>query len=158
MKINLGKSKMKTVIVSGYFSPIHQGHVIYLRKAKELAGPDGTVCCIVNNDQQQILKTGYSYCPISDRVAVISAIKFVDSILESIDTDCTVCRTLELLCKHSFDEFYFVNGGERNVCPEESICKELGINIVYNVGEQIHTSARIITESMQNSIRYFLFD
>ena len=105
MKINLGKSKMKTVIVSGYFSPIHQGHVIYLRKAKELAGPDGTVCCIVNNDQQQILKTGYSYCPISDRVAVISAIKFVD--LHFILLPLILISTMILLLNH-FDSQNFI--------------------------------------------------
>ena len=43
----------KAKIVSGYFNPIHKGHIEYFNKAKELADQ---LFVIVNNDYQRELK------------------------------------------------------------------------------------------------------
>ena len=45
--------KKKAVIVSGYFNPIHKGHLEYFNNAKALADE---LFVIVNNDHQRALK------------------------------------------------------------------------------------------------------
>jgi len=46
-------SKQKAIIVSGYFNPIHKGHVENINTAKSLVD---ALFMIVNNDQQRALK------------------------------------------------------------------------------------------------------
>ena len=45
--------KKKAVIVSGYFNPIHKGHLEYFNNAKAIADE---LFVIVNNDHQRALK------------------------------------------------------------------------------------------------------
>ena len=45
--------KKKRMIVSGYFNPIHKGHIEYFNKAKALADE---LFVIVNSDHQRALK------------------------------------------------------------------------------------------------------
>ena len=47
--------KEKVVIVSGYFDPLHIGHLEYFKMAKELGD---TLVVIVNNEKQCRLKKG----------------------------------------------------------------------------------------------------
>ena len=46
-------SKKKGIIVSGYFNPLHKGHIEYFNNAKELADE---LFVIVNSDHQRVLK------------------------------------------------------------------------------------------------------
>ena len=46
-------SKKKGMIVSGYFNPIHKGHIEYFNNAKALAD---VLFVIVNSDHQRALK------------------------------------------------------------------------------------------------------
>ena len=87
----------KVVIISGYFCPAHEGHIEYAKEAKELAGSDGIVYCIVNSDYQAELKKGFSFMPENDRLVVMGALKYVDKAYLSIDTDRTVCETIRML-------------------------------------------------------------
>ena len=48
-------TKVKTVAVSGYFDPIHIGHLEYFKLAKELGDK---LIVIVNNTHQCVLKKG----------------------------------------------------------------------------------------------------
>ncbi len=45
--------KEKAIIVSGYFNPIHKGHLEYFNNAKALCDK---LFVIVNNDHQRALK------------------------------------------------------------------------------------------------------
>ena len=45
--------QLRTSICSGYFNPLHAGHVRFLQAARELADQ---LIVIVNNDAQQIMK------------------------------------------------------------------------------------------------------
>ena len=148
---------MKIVIVSGYFNPVHKGHIEYFKEAKKIAGEKGKVIVIVNSDKQSILKKEYSFMEESDRLSVISALKYVDHSVISIDTDRTVCKTI----KHIIDniitfespEYYFANGGdvtEGSPCPEENICKEYNIKLIYGLGEKIQSSSWILEKSIDN--------
>ena len=46
-------SKQKAIIVSGYFNPIHKGHLEYFNNAKAMANQ---LFVIVNSDHQRALK------------------------------------------------------------------------------------------------------
>ena len=50
--------KKKAVIVSGYFNPIHKGHLEYFNNAKAIADE---LFVIVNNDHQRALKEVKSF-------------------------------------------------------------------------------------------------
>lgn len=146
----------KVVIVSGYFSPIHEGHVEYFRMAKEFAGPNGIVYVIVNSDVQSILKKKFSFVPENDRIAVIRAIRYIDKCVLSIDTDRTVCKTIEMLCNSEGFKYptHFANGGDvtsMSHCPEENICKKYGINLVYGLGDKIQSSSWILEKSIKEA-------
>ena len=85
------KNKIR-VAVSGYFDPIHVGHLEYLRMAKELGD---SLVVIVNNNYQCKLKKGKHFMDENDRVEIVKALRFVDEVFLSIDNDTTVCKSLE---------------------------------------------------------------
>ena len=49
----MNKMKKKAIIVSGYFNPIHKGHIEYFNNAKKLADE---LFVIVNSDYKRLLK------------------------------------------------------------------------------------------------------
>ena len=51
-------SKQKAIIVSGYFNPIHKGHLEYFNNAKAIADK---LFVIVNNEYQQALKVSKEF-------------------------------------------------------------------------------------------------
>ena len=126
---------MSIVTVSGYFDPLHVGHLEYLELAAKLGDK---LVVIVNNDKQAELKKGRSFMKEADRVKIIQALRVVDEVLLSIDQDSTVCESL----RHINPDI-FANGGDRtnDEAPEVKICKELGIQVVDNLGEKIRSSA-----------------
>ncbi|MEM4259214.1 MAG: adenylyltransferase/cytidyltransferase family protein [Candidatus Pacearchaeota archaeon] len=126
------------VAASGYFDPLHVGHVEYLKKAKEL----GTkLIVIVNNTEQAILKKGFEFMPLIERAEIIKALSFVDEVFISIDKDRSVSKSLEKIKPH-----IFAKGGDRSVgeIPETAICKELGIKIIDGLGEKIQSSSSLV--------------
>ncbi|PNH00643.1 FAD synthase [Tetrabaena socialis] len=144
----------RVVVISGHCQPVHRGHVDYCKYARDFAGPDGVVIFIVNNDKQAVLKKGYSFVPQEDRLAVISAIRHVDKAVLSIDEDRTVCKTLQMLCDTEGDDkpTFFGNGGdvdEGNRCPEEEVCRQNGIRLVYGFGDKVQSSSWILEKSVR---------
>ena len=51
--------KKKLIIVSGYFNPLHKGHIEYFKSAKSIGD---FLIVIVNNDLQRQLKGSKSLC------------------------------------------------------------------------------------------------
>ena len=139
---------MPVVVVSGYYNPIHRGHIDYFRLAREYAGPDGTVYAIVNSDKQAILKKSCTFIPEADRLAIVSALRYVDRAVVSIDTDRTVCETLKHMCEEWTPRpTHFANGGDvtpGSPCPEEVVCREHGLELVYGLGDKIQSSSWIL--------------
>jgi cytidyltransferase-like protein len=127
--------RMKVVAVSGYFDPLHVGHLEYLELASELGDE---LVVIVNNDYQATLKKGKSFMSENDRVAIVRALRCVDRTFLSVDDDKSVCKSLRLLKPN-----VFANGGDRtnNEAPEIKLCKELGIEVVDNLGKKIRSSS-----------------
>ena len=126
---------MKKVCISGYFDPLHVGHLEYINKAKELGD---YLVVIVNNNFQCKLKKGKYFMDEKDRVEIVKNLKSVDEVFLSIDKDKTVSKSLEKL-KPSV----FANGGDRKnyEIPESKICKEHGIEIIDGLGDKIRSSS-----------------
>ena len=139
---------MKIAITSGYFNPIHPGHIECFRLAKYLPGVS-ELCVIVNNDDQALLKRGVpSFQNEKDRVNIVSSIKWVDNVVLSVDRDATVCETLRKVVEHykainHHSEFIFAKGGDRFSAntPEKIICDELGIELIDGLGAKTHNSS-----------------
>ena len=122
----------KTVAVSGGFDPIHVGHVRMILDA----AVHGDVIVILNSDEWLKDKKGYAFMNWEERAEIIRSIRGVRSVISTVDDhDGTVCNTLRNL-KKDIDLDYFANGGDRttSTTPEMKVCKELGINLLWNVG------------------------
>ena len=126
---------MKTVTVSGYFDPLHVGHLEYLELASQLGDK---LVVIVNNDKQAQLKKGRAFMEEGDRVKIVSALRCVDEVFLSIDQDKAVCESLRAI-----NPDIFANGGDRNnnEAPEIKVCEELGIEVVDSLGKKIRSSS-----------------
>ena len=81
----------RIAIVSGYFNPIHIGHLRMIKAASELA-PHLVV--IVNNDRQQLLKKGRILMTEDDRLAIVAELRSVDEAFVAVDDDATVVASL----------------------------------------------------------------
>ena len=128
---------MKTVAVSGYFDPLHVGHLEYLKMAKSLGDK---LIVIVNSDLQASLKKGKSFMSEKDRLEIIGALRCVDEAFLSIDNDKSVCKSLEYLKPD-----IFANGGDRSLeeIPETRVMKKYNIQMVDGLGEKIRSSSEI---------------
>ena len=130
------KNKIR-VAVSGYFDPIHIGHLEYLRMAKELGD---SLVVIVNNNYQCKLKKGKHFMDENDRVEIVKALRFVDEVFLSVDNDRTVCKSLE-----EIKPDIFANGGDRatSEVPETPVCKKFNIRMVDGLGDKIRSSSSL---------------
>jgi cytidyltransferase-like protein len=135
----------KGMIVSGYFNPIHKGHIAYFNNAKALADE---LFVIVNNDHQRALKGSTEFQQEQERVFIISNIKSVDHSILSIDQDRTVCKTIEKIALDFGNDYElsFANGGDQNnnTIPEISICDQMGIILVDGLGDKIQSSSWLL--------------
>ncbi|WP_375241379.1 adenylyltransferase/cytidyltransferase family protein, partial [Polaribacter sp.] len=86
--------KKKAIIVSGYFNPIHKGHLEYFNNAKNLADE---LFVIVNSDLQRALKGSKEFQKEEERLFIVQNIKAVDKAFISIDKDRTVCASIKHL-------------------------------------------------------------
>ena len=100
----------KTIIVSGYFNPLHKGHIEYLKNAKNLAHE---LFVIVNNDFQRELKGSKEFMDERERVLIVSNLKMVDKCYLSIDTDKSVSKTIRKIYNELSSDYFlaFGNGG-----------------------------------------------
>ena len=138
-------SKAKAIIVSGYFNPLHKGHLELFEKAK--ASGD-QLWVIVNSDLQRALKGSKEFMDENERLIIVSAIGIVDKALISIDKDKTQCASLADLADQYSNQFelYFANGGDQNndSIPEVPVCKEKGIGLLEGIGDKIQSSSWLL--------------
>lgn len=122
------------VVASGYFSPLHYGHVSYLQKAKDNGSH---LIVIVNNDRQTARKAesqpGIMGMPARDRVRLVRSLACVDAAIEAVDDDESVALTLRMLHPD-----FFANGGQSRANPKEAeVCRELGIQMIDGLGTEL---------------------
>jgi len=139
--------KKRAVIVSGYFNPIHKGHLEYFNNAKAIADE---LFVIVNNDHQRELKGSAAFQDEEERMIIVSNIKAVDQAILSVDEDRTVCSTLEKIANEYGDshELAFANGGDQNndTIPERPICEKVGIALIDGLGDKIQSSSWLLNK------------
>jgi cytidyltransferase-like protein len=138
---------MKIVIVSGYFNPVHKGHIEYFNKSKSFGDK---LYVIVNNDKQRELKGSKEFQSEDERMLIVGSLKMVDEVILSIDTDRTVRETLRSIdvLYGKDNELFFTNGGDQNneTIPERPICEELGITLIDGLGEKIQSSSWLLSK------------
>ena len=135
---------MTIVITSGYYNPLHVGHLECLCRAKELGNYH---MAIVNTDEQVQLKGARRFMSENDRLEIIRALKCVDVARLSLDKDLTQCETLKWVRREWRQcELIFAKGGDRgaNEIPEAAICRELDIKIVDGLGAKIRASSEML--------------
>ena len=127
--------KLTSVAVSGYFDPIHVGHLEFLELAKKLGD---YLIVIINNNLQAELKKGSTFMDEKDRMEIVAALRCVDEVFLSIDTDKSVCKSLE----HIKPDI-FANGGDRSLdeIPETAVIKKYNIKMVDGLGSKIRSSS-----------------
>ena len=138
-------SKAKAIIISGYFNPIHKGHLEYFNNAKNQADK---LFVIVNNDYQRALKGSKEFQDENERMIIVSNIKAVDKAVLSIDTDRTVCKTIESIAVEFGNEFdlSFANGGDQNndTIPEREVCDMMNVALIDGLGDKIQSSSWLL--------------
>ena len=143
--------KPKAIIVSGYFNPLHKGHLELFEKAKEKGDE---LWVIINNDLQRELKGSKAFMDENERFLIVSAIKFVDKAIISIDKNKTQNETLSFLADQNSQKFdiYFANGGDQDnkSIPEKLICKQKGIILIDGLGDKIQSSSWILKQNNEN--------
>lgn len=124
--------KRKTIVISGGFDPIHPGHIAMIEAAAEF----GEVHIIANSDEWLLRKKGFFFQPWVDRKKILEA--YTPHVHEVNDSDGTVCEALRRIKPD-----YFGNGGDRGSknTPELDVCKEIGIEPVFELGGGKYSSS-----------------
>ena len=137
--------KKKGIIVSGYFNPIHKGHLEYFNNAKELADE---LFVIVNSDDQRKLKGSKEFQDENERLEIIQSIKYVSEARISQDLDKTQCETLRQIYNDygKIWDLHFANGGDQDnkSIPESVVCEKLGIKLIDGFGDKIQSSSWLL--------------
>lgn len=140
---------MKTVVLNtGYFNPIHPWHIECMQLSKELWDE---LWIIVNNDEQARLKTWKQevFQDEKFRCSVVSAIRYVDEVMLSIDHDASVCESIRAAAieirKRYWDDTKIIlwKWGDRFLwwILEEWVCKEMNVEIVDWLWAKTHNSS-----------------
>lgn len=133
-------------MVSGYFNPLHKGHVRMLDQASMLCDD---LIVIVNSDDQVKLKGSIPFMEQKERAEIVSHIKGVSQVIISIDTDRTVRKTIRMIKPD-----VFMNGGDRSKAkdvPETSVCRKLKTKMIFSVGgNKVQSSSGLIENARKN--------
>jgi len=137
--------KLKAIIVSGYFNPVHKGHIEYFQNAK--ANGD-KLFVIVNSDLQRSLKGSKEFQNEQERLFIVESLRLVDKCFLSIDKDRTVVESIKMIFNQFGKEyqFAFANGGDQNndTIPERPVCEKLGIELIDGLGGKIQSSSWLL--------------
>lgn len=139
--------KSKLIIASGYFNPLHKGHIEYLNKAKKLGD---LLLVIVNNDFQRKLKNSVEFYNEEERCIIISNLKVVDEVFLSIDKTRSVVESLKIIHSQYSDKYQiiFTNGGDQSFenSPESQLCDNLSIIKIDGLGDKIQSSSWLLNK------------
>ena len=144
----MAKTNKTLVIASGYFNPIHKGHIEYLTRSKELGDK---LFVIVNNDLQREMKGSKEFMSEDERKFIVESLKPVDWAVVSIDKNRLVDKSVEMihsLYKDEFENFIFTNGGDQTeqTIGEKLVCQKLNIKMVFGLGNKIQSSSWLLNK------------
>ena len=134
-------------VVSGYFNPLHYGHVEYINAAKKNCS---RLIAIINNDSQVALKGSKPFMDEIHRKKIVENLRSVDECLISIDSDKSQCETLKKIRKDNPNStISFFNSGDRkagNLAPSETrTCEENNIFEIVIDLPKIYSSSLMLT-------------
>ena len=136
----------KIVIVSGYFNPLHKGHLEYFEQAKQHGDE---LWVIVNSDLQRELKGAKEFMKEDERLQIIQALRIADFAIVSVDKDRTVRESIGLIAMFNQNsQIAFCNGGDQtnHTIPEREVCEELGIELIDGLGDKVQSSSWLLKE------------
>lgn len=142
----LEEIKIKRIVVSGGFDPIHSGHIEYFKSARKLGD---YLIVALNSDEWLIHKKGKFFMPFNEREVIVSSLEIVDEVIDfDDDKNGSCCAALEKIkLAYPDDEIIFCNGGDRNAhnIPEMTV---EGITFKFGVGgeHKINSSSSILKE------------
>ena len=141
---------MNVVIVSGKFDFIHDGHIDSIIKSAKL----GDYLIVITHADSIVARTskkGFCVVPLVYRLMLLRGLlldrAILGEVVVGIDPDGTVVKTLRNI-KNRFpvDKLIYAKGGDRNVKTmlqcEKDVCKELGIDIIYDIGVLLNSSSK----------------
>lgn len=141
------KIGIKIGIVSGYWNPIHSGHIDYIKSARSKCD---FLIAIVNNDEQVKLKESIPFMDENHRLTIISNLKSVDNAMIAVDKSLNVCETIKIIRKKFEEDLIFFNSGDRVVGNidnmEMELCLQLGIGFVILPLPKRYSSNAILKE------------
>jgi cytidyltransferase-like protein len=143
-------------IISGYFNPIHPGHISLINSVKK-QHPSCKLIAIVNNDKQVLLKSSVPFMDDLTRCFIVYNIKAIDEVFLSIDTDSTVIESIKAIkvdIRHKDNKIFFCNGGDRqphsSTVPEIEFCEANNITLEYGFGdEKKYSSSTLIKNASE---------
>lgn len=139
--------KPKAIIVSGYFNPIHKGHIEYFQNAK---AKGDKLFVIVNSDFQRAIKGSKEFQDENERVFIVESLRLVDKCFLSIDKDRSVVESIKMIFNQFGNDYQlaFANGGDQNndTIPERPTCEELGIELIDGLGGKIQSSSWLLNK------------
>ena len=141
------KEKRTAVVVSGYFNPVHKGHLELFEKARTVGD---ILIVIVNSDHQRELKGSKEFMNEDERLRIVEALKPVDFALISADEDKTQNCTLKeiwTMFNRTFN-IVFANGGDQTneSIPESETCDFLNIKMIDGLGKKVQSSSWLLKQ------------
>lgn len=141
----------RATIVSGYFGPLHVGHLDLFQAARDRSGH---LIVIVNSDAQQTLKKGRVIQSDQDRARIVRELRVADDVFVSVDADRGIDRTFDVIRAAYPDAVLeFCNGGDQDDAakvPAEEIdsLSRNAITMAFGVGgtDKADSSTRILAE------------
>lgn len=138
-------------IVSGYFNPLHPGHLDLFEAARARTGH---LVVIVNNDVQQVLKKGKVIQDERDRMRIVRALRVVDAAYLAVEQGPGMDASLDLVrADYPDTDLEFCNGGDRKdldslPADEVAAAARNDITLVYGIGgfDKADSSSRINAE------------
>lgn len=141
----------KASIVSGYFNPLHQGHLDLFEAAQARSG---YLIVIVNNDRQQVLKKGRVIQTAEVRARIVRALRIVDAVYIAVEDGPGIDKSFDLIrAEYPDTALEFCNGGDRrsvDELPADEIAAGArnDITLLYGIGgtDKADSSTRILSD------------
>lgn len=140
----------KIVCTSGYFDPIHPGHISCILESKKFGD---ILVVILDGDTRCINKKGKAFIPAKDRAEIVDAIKGVDYVIVHENPNARDCSEVLAVVRPDV----FTKGGDRDdknrndpnsgLKIEADLIESYGGRIEYGVGkEKIWSSSNYLQE------------